>query len=157
MTDVTFRLADFASDADLAKVVALTDEYAQLEVAIGSALTPEVRDRLPAAMRAHPGLFAILAESESGDAIGLATCVLSWSSFRAAPLVNIHDLVVTASARNQGLGARLLEAVRIESVARGAAGVTLEVWPGNHAERLYVRSGYELSGHFYKRLNETPS
>lgn len=150
MPALRFRVADLSNEADVDSIVRLTDQYARMGQAQGKPLDAEVIARLPDAMRAHPGLVVILGEDEAGD-VGLATCVLSWSSFRAAPLLNIHDLVVDERARNRGIGQALLDAVQVEAERRGCAKVTLEVWPENPAERLYLRAGFEFSGKFYSK------
>lgn len=150
MASLRFRLADLSNDVDMASILRLTNQYAAMGQAQGKALDAEVVARLPEAMRAHPGLVVLIGETELGD-VALATCVLSWSSFRAAPLLNIHDLVVDERARNQGIGQAMLDAVHAEAERRGCAKVTLEVWPGNPAERLYERAGFQFSGKFYSK------
>jgi GNAT superfamily N-acetyltransferase len=75
-------------------------------------------------------------------AVGLANCFIGYSTFAAAPLVNIHDLAVLPGHRGTGIGKALLVAVEAEALKRGACKITLEVLSGNPARHLYAREGY---------------
>lgn len=153
---IEIRRADLASDADLAAVVSMTQVYASDPNALGRPLGPNPTARLPEAMRAHPGLIVFLAWDRS-DPVGVATCVLSFSSFRAAPVLNIHDLAVVPTHRGQGVGARLLDAVATAGKELGCCKVTLEVSPTNPARRLYEASGFRVTSHFMERDLEPDS
>jgi ribosomal protein S18 acetylase RimI-like enzyme len=77
------------------------------------------------------------------QAIGVAVCFTGFSTFRAAPLINIHDLAVLPNLRRRGVGARLIAAVEAEARRRGCCKVTLEVRDDNVAAmRLYRRAGF---------------
>lgn len=141
----TLRLLDPSDARDAAILVALTDGYARDPMGGGSGLSDTARQRLAEAFAAHPATFALVAEAE-GEAVGLALCVLGFSSFYAAPTVNLHDISVVPAARGFGVGRALLAAVEAEAVKRGACKVTLEVRPDNAVGRgLYESAGFELS------------
>jgi len=75
--------------------------------------------------------------------VGLAICFLGYSTFRALPLLNVHDLTVHRDYRGQGLGTKLLAAVEQEAIRLGCCKLTLEVHSENvNAQRLYERVGF---------------
>jgi ribosomal protein S18 acetylase RimI-like enzyme len=79
-----------------------------------------------------------------GDlAIGLAICLVGFSSFRAQPLLNIHDIAVRPAARGRGVGRRLLAAIEQDARELGCCKVTLEVRADNHrAKAAYENAGF---------------
>jgi len=139
---VTVRLADYGFEPDAAAVVALLDAYSRDPMGAGAPLDPAVRERLVPALNAVPGAFSLLA-FENEEAVGLANCFTGFSTFKARPLVNIHDLAVLPGRRGKGVGRALMQAVEDEARARGACKVTLEVLSGNETARaLYAACGY---------------
>jgi len=142
---VAIRELNKASPADQALLVRLIDAYARDPMGGGTGLSEHARTHLGAAFAAHPSTFALVAEQD-GEPLGIALCVLGFSSFAAAPTVNLHDLTVLPAARGLGLGRRLMDAVDEAARARGACKVTLEVRPDNQVGRnLYAAQGYQLS------------
>ncbi|UYV16399.1 GNAT family N-acetyltransferase [Porphyrobacter sp. ULC335] len=134
-------LADCADARDAADVVALLDGYARDPMGGGTPLSDAVKARLTGDLAANPHAFSLLARLDD-EAVGLANCFVGYSTFAAAPLVNIHDLAVLQSHRGAGIGRALLAAVEAEALKRGACKVTLEVLSGNPARHLYEACGY---------------
>jgi GNAT superfamily N-acetyltransferase len=58
---------------------------------------------------------------------------------------DIKKLLVHRSARNRGLGAKLMERAEAEAKARGRTLLVLDT-AGSEAERLYVRTGWQRVG-----------
>jgi len=140
--DVEIQEADLADPAHAEALRLLVDEYARLPIAQGAPLAPRVLRDLVPGLRKHPGTLAFLAWLE-GRAVGVAVCFLGFSTFSARPLINIHDLAVTADCRGLGVGRRLLEAVEAKARVLGCGKVTLEVREDNvAARRLYRRLGF---------------
>lgn len=136
------RLADLNSAADAAAVVELLDGYSRDEFGSSKPLPDDVRERLVPELR-RVGAFCVLAEVD-GRFVGLAICLMSFSSFRARPIVNIHDVVVDATVRGQGIGQALMQAVAAEATRRGCCKVTLEVRADNVvAQRVYAKAGFK--------------
>lgn len=138
---LTIALADHADPRDAADVVALLDAYARDPMGGGEPLSDAVKARLPGDQAANPQAFSLLARLD-GEAVGLANCFMGYSTFAAAPLVNIHDLAVLPETRGKGIGKALIAAIEAEALKRGACKVTLEVLSGNPARRLYAACGY---------------
>lgn len=137
------RLADYDDAADAIAVVAMLDEYARDPMGGGAPLPDDVRDRLVPGLKATPGAFSVLARAD-GVVVGLANCLMGFSTFAARPLVNIHDVVVTTAQRGRRVGRAMFAVIEAVARTRGAAKVTLEVLEGNAAARaLYASLGYD--------------
>lgn len=134
--------ANLGDPAHQRAVVALTDAYASDPMGSGAPLPAEVRGRLISGLRQHPTTRIFLAYVQ-GEAVGLATCFLGFSTFAARPLLNIHDLVVLPGHRGRGVGQSLLAAIERKAIALGCCKLTLEVTEQNHAaRRVYERAGF---------------
>lgn len=138
---LTIALADYADPRDAGHVVGLLDAYARDPMGGGVPLANAVKARLVGDLAANPRAFSLLARLD-GEAVGLANCFMGYSTFAAAPLVNIHDLAVLPAHRGRGIGKALLAAIEAEALQRGACKVTLEVLSGNPARHLYAACGY---------------
>lgn len=139
---LTVELADYANPRDAADIVALLDGYARDPMGGGAPLGDDVRAELVPGLANTPGAFSLIARLD-GEAVGLADCFTTFSTFVARPLINIHDLAVRPEYRGRGLGKALLNAVEAEARKRGACKITLEVLSGNErAKALYASRGY---------------
>ncbi len=137
------RIADLASATDLATTIELLDMYAREPMGASRSLPDSIRGRLAEDLPRMENLFVVLAEGDAGAPLGLAFCLMGYSTFYAKPLVNIHDLAVVPAARGRGVGRALLAAVAEEARARGCCKVTLEVRSDNdQAKKLYERFGF---------------
>ncbi len=127
----------------MAALLGLLDGYARDPMGGGEPLSAFALNNLPAALAGRPTLFSVLA-FDSTLPVGLINCVEGFSTFACQPLVNVHDVVVAASHRGQGIAEKML--VKVEAIARerGACKLTLEVLSGNHsAQKLYRRVGFD--------------
>jgi GNAT superfamily N-acetyltransferase len=141
-----FIIADLAKPAHQQDVLRLVNMYAQDEMGGGRALASDVEARLLDGLRTHPTTIILLAY-EDDHAVGIAVCFLGFSTFQAAPLLNVHDLAVAPEARGRGVGRRLLEAVRDEAIRRGCCKITLEVLVRNERARaVYDDFGFQGAG-----------
>jgi ribosomal protein S18 acetylase RimI-like enzyme len=79
-------------------------------------------------------------------AIGIAVCFVGFSTFRARPLLNVHDLAVLPQYRGKGAGRALLLAAEDHARRQGCCRLTLEVLESNSGARaLYRRFGFDDS------------
>lgn len=124
-------------------LLALLDEYAAGPTARGYGLEDSVRAQLPAVLAARPHYLGLLAFVDDEPA-GVVNCFEGVSTFRAQPLLNIHDIAVSPRFQRRGVGRALLAAVEAEARARGCCKITLEVLEGNDsAVKAYLRAGYQ--------------
>lgn len=135
-------IADLSLPRHADALVALLDEYAGHEMGGGTPLSAEVRAGLVPALRQRPNAHVVLAFVDDVPA-GLAICFEGFSTFACRPLLNIHDIVVSAGQRGHGLSRRLL--ARVETLAHelGCCKLTLEVLEGNRtAQAAYLAFGF---------------
>ena len=140
---MTVRRANFADPADAAAILRLIDAYARDPRGGGEALPQAVRERLVPGLAAHPTARVWLA-FEGSEAVGVCVGFIGFSTFRAQPLLNIHDLAVLPGQRGRGVGQALLAAAENHARAAGCCKLTLEVQEDNlPARRLYARCGFD--------------
>ena len=141
--EIQIRLADFSDSTDCDAFLYLLNYYANTPIGGGTSLPSEVMERIVGRWANHAGSFTLLAWDGRNPA-GMANCVTSFSTFRAQPRINIHDLVVHADYEGRGIGRSLIEAVINEAKQRHACQVSLEVRADNtRARGLYQRMGFE--------------
>lgn len=157
--------ADLANEKDAETYLFLLDQYARDPMGGGRSLGPEVRSRLVRDLARHPSALILLA-FVGQEAVGVATCFYAYSTFRARPLINVHDIAVLSTHRGQGVGRALLRAIEDEAHKQGCCKITLEVREDNpRAHGLYRSEGFG-SAEFgsdsvqylflEKRLDQTP-
>lgn len=140
---VSIRRIDLADPAHAQALVALLDEYAAGPTARGYGLDAGVRERLPAVLAACSWYVGWLAFVDGAPA-GIVNCFEGVSTFRAQPLLNIHDIAVSPRFQRRGIGSALLAAVETEARSRGCCKITLEVLEGNvSAVAAYRKAGFE--------------
>jgi ribosomal protein S18 acetylase RimI-like enzyme len=139
---MNIRPAILADPADAAAIVRLIDAYARDPRGGGQPLSPQVREQLVPGLAAHPTTCVWLAFD--GDvAVGVCVGFIGYSTFRARPLLNIHDLAVVSTHRGRGVGRSLLAAAEDMARGNGFGKLTLEVQDDNlPARRLYERFGF---------------
>jgi ribosomal protein S18 acetylase RimI-like enzyme len=149
---------DYRSPRDAQALCELLNMYAQDPMGGGEPIAPQALARLCKDLAAKPFAFSFIAwqsglqGDQASDAsvgsptdqpVGLINCFEAYSTFKAQPLINIHDIAVAPGARGQGVGQALLQAVEQEAQHRGACKITLEVLSGNAvALKSYERFGF---------------
>jgi len=108
----------------------------------GQPLSLDTRQQLAIELAKRPHAFSVLAFI-AGEPVGLVNCFEGFSTFVCRPLVNIHDVVVIASARGQGISQKMLAKVEEIARQRGCCKLTLEVLEGNEvAQGAYRKLGF---------------
>lgn len=139
----TIRRADLADPGDAAAVLALLDAYSRDPMGDGKPLDAAVRERLIPGLREHPTTRVWLALL-GDEPVGITTAFVGFSTFKAAPLINLHDVAVLPAARGRGVGRALLGAVEEHAREIGCCKLTLEVLQNNTtAKGLYESFGFE--------------
>ena len=140
--NLNIRPVDFSKTTDVDCYLELLDAYANDPMGIGQSLTAEKRCRLAADLASNPTAHCLLAE-HAGQAIGVTTCFLGYSTFQARPLLNIHDLAVLPGWRGRGVAGQLLAAITELAVDLNCCRVTLEVREDNpRALQAYQHAGF---------------
>ncbi len=138
-------LADLANSSHQRAIVDLLDMYCRDEFGDCKPLSEHARANLIPGLVKHGGARVFLAY-DGDQPLGVAICMLGFSSFRGKPLINIHDVAVSPAARGQGIGRKLLAAVEAEARQLGCCKVTLEVRSDNgRAMGLYRSVGFRPS------------
>lgn len=136
------HLANLSDPRDASDVVELLDAYARDLMGGGEPLTDSVKERLPRDLAAFPTALVLLARVEGAPA-GVAVSFLGYSTFAAAPLLNLHDFVVAPAFRGRGVARALLERLADEARSRDCCKITLEVLENNHRARgIYAQAGF---------------
>jgi GNAT superfamily N-acetyltransferase len=150
MKPLTFhtRPVDLGRPSDQQALLDLLQMYALDPMGGGAGLAPVASQRLVTRLQATPHYRGWLAwASDEDDAppqpVGLLNAFVGFSTFAAAPLLNVHDIAVVPHARGAGIGRALLRAAEAHALALGCCKLTLEVLEGNlAAQALYADEGY---------------
>ena len=127
-------------------LVALLDQYASGPEGGATPLPAPVRESLPALLAATPHYRGWLAYLDD-EPVGLMNCFAGVSTFRARPLLNIHDITVDPRYHRRGVGTALLAALDEVARAEGYCKITLEVLEGNSgAVAAYRKAGFAPYG-----------
>ena len=123
--------------------VGLLDMYARDPMGGGQGLSDSVKSRLPVDLPDWPGAVNLLAWQDD-VAVGVLNAFMGYSTFKAQPLMNIHDIAVLPDHRGKGVGRALLSELQIIAKARDCCKLTLEVLSGNIAAvQTYQKFGFE--------------
>ena len=121
----------------------LLDHYARDPMGGGEGLSAYAKAHLVEQLKTLPtfhGALAFLGEKP----VGLINCFVGFSTFAAKPLLNIHDVVVHADVRGQGIAQALLQWAETQARQLGCCKLTLEILSNNiPAMRSYERAGFE--------------
>jgi GNAT superfamily N-acetyltransferase len=157
---ITIIRANLINPDQSAALMRLMDEYASGATGGGEPLNAYTRAHLAATLRTRPGAHTLLAverDDTNGEIyVGLLNAFEGFSTFACQPLLNIHDVIVTAAWRGKGIGKQLMQAA--EELARelGCCKLTLEVLEGNSKAQAAYQSlgyaGYELDPSMGKAL-----
>lgn len=140
---VTITRTRLESPAHREALLGLLDEYASGPTGRGYPLDAQARRALPGVLAARPHFLGWLA-FVGAEPAGLINCFEGVSTFRAQPLLNIHDIAVSPRFQRRGIARALLAAAQAEAEARGCCKLTLEVLEGNTgALRAYQQAGFQ--------------
>ncbi len=133
---------DLENTAISADWLELLDHYARDPMGGGAGLSEYARSHLVDALKSQPTFHGALAFN-GDEPVGLINCFAGFSTFAARPLLNIHDIVVHAGARGQGIARALLDWAEQRARALGCCKLTLEVLSNNtRALAAYERAGF---------------
>lgn len=122
-------------------VLQITNRYAKDPMGDGRPLSDSVKEDVIEELKKFKLYTGFLAFVE-GEAAGLANCFYGFSTFKAARLINIHDLAVQPKYRSMGVGQALIDSIVKKAREKNCCKVTLEVREDNRARNLYEREGF---------------
>ena len=133
---------DFQDGRHTAGLIRILSTYSEEDGGGGQEISDKVQRELPKLLDGVPGRQVLLAVDDENP-VGVAVCFMGFSTFKAKPVLNLHDLAVLPEYRGQGVGSRLLQAVDERARELGCCKTTLEVIESNEsARRLYERMGF---------------
>ncbi|PHY07697.1 MAG: GNAT family N-acetyltransferase [Alcaligenaceae bacterium] len=143
------KKVDYLDPTDRLALLSMLDMYARDPMGGGEPLADEVKVRLCDDLAQVPGAISWLAWRDQ-QPVGLLNAMPGYSTFKARPLMNVHDIAVDPDQRGKGIGQALLKALAEHAQQLGCCKLTLEVLSGNSiAQQSYARFGFEqyaLSG-----------
>jgi ribosomal protein S18 acetylase RimI-like enzyme len=135
-------IADYADEFHATAIVNLMNAYAMDRMGGAEALPETVKQTLVSEMAKVPNAFTVLSLA-NGKPVGLINCFMGFSTFKAKPLINIHDIVVVSDYRGLQLSQLMLDKVEEIARTRNCCKLTLEVLIGNRlAQSAYLKFGF---------------
>ncbi|MCL6523317.1 MAG: GNAT family N-acetyltransferase [Thermoflavifilum sp.] len=133
-----------ATRADCPHMYALVKELATYERA-PQEVTQSLDEFTESGFGDYPVWWAFVAETESGQLVGMALYYIRFSTWKGKRLY-LEDIVVTQSMRGKGIGTKLFEQCIAEAKEKGFSGMTWQVLDWNKpAIRFYEKYGAQMS------------
>ena len=124
-------------------VIDLLNHYMLDEMGIGEAMPQGLDTTILEGLKKHQAYLGFLVEVDNRFA-ALANCNLNFSTWKAKPLINIHDLIVSPDFRKMGVGLFLLKGIENYAKEKGYCRINLEVRQDNYkAQNLYKKAGFK--------------
>jgi len=141
--DFSIILIDLEKREHQLGVLALLNEYMCDPMGNNSPLDPQKGGQIIKGLRQHPTYTGFFIEQE-GELAGLANCFINFSTFKALPLLNIHDFIISPKFRRKQLGTKLLTGIEEYARLHNYCRINLEVREDNlKARNLYRKMGFQ--------------
>lgn len=136
-------IADLHNDAHASDFMQVLSSYAEDPMGGGGPLSDHTQSNLVEALKQQASNFIVLCYVD-GEIAGISNCFYGFSSFKAKPLINIHDFAILPAFRGKGLSKHLLDKVETIATENDCCKITLEVLENNHrAKKVYLAFGFE--------------
>jgi len=136
-------LADLTNENHATDFMTVLSAYAEDPMGGGGPLSDYTVQHLIPALREVSNHLLVLCYVDQ-EIAGICNCFVGFSSFKAKPLINIHDFAILPRYRGQGLSKNMLDKIESIAVEKGCCKLTLEVLENNDkAKRVYERFGFE--------------
>jgi ribosomal protein S18 acetylase RimI-like enzyme len=124
------------------QVIKLLNDYMNDPMGNNRPMEKELAPKIITGLKLHSGFlgFFVLAGDQFA---GLANCNVTFSTFQAKPLINIHDFIIAPEFRKVGAGGFLIQGILDYAVGNGFCRVNLEVREDNYpAKSLYKKMDF---------------
>lgn len=154
MDHIVVKLGDISDERDAQAMLTMLAEYMKDPMGGERILSPELSRKNLEGLRKQCNYLFFLA-LYNGELAGVANCFINYSTFKAKPLINIHDFSVDPRFRRKGIGEAMLDKITDYCRKNDFCKITLEVrYDNNGAQRLYQRYGFsegETPYHFWEK------
>ena len=145
---------DLQNPKHCGQIIKLLNDYMLDPMGNNAPMDEGLAPKIISGLQSYSGYFGFFVLA--GDQFaGLANCNQNFSTFKAKPILNIHDFIVAPECRNIGAGHFLLRGVLNYASQNGYCRVNLEVREDNHtAKSLYKKMGFsecEPKMHFWEK------
>lgn len=128
---------------DMERLVSLMEELAE-SARTGVSFSVERFEQIYGAMRERPDTYLNLVATAGGEVVGFVSVVYYRSFFHRVGTALINELIVERTRRGEGIGARLVAAVREEALRRGMDEIEVGTENRNRAaRRFYHEQGFD--------------
>ena len=143
MTEKKFVQVDLENDKHCSQLLKLMDDYMNDEMGMGEPMPEKLGPKIIEGLKKHSAYIGFFVQID-GNYAALANCNLNFSTWKAMPLLNIHDIIVSADFRKQGVGQFLLDKIAAYASEKGFCRINLEVRQDNlKAQNLYKKVGFD--------------
>lgn len=134
---------DYDNTDQAGDLISMLNHYALTTEGGGAPLSEYVHRHLIDGLKSLPDSISILGYIHE-EPVALLNAFKGFSSFKAKPLYNVHDLAVKESARGLGIAGRLLDELANIAKKQGCCKLTLEVLSNNTpALSCYQKNGFQ--------------
>lgn len=141
--EISFVLCDYANEYHCQRFAGLINHYITDLMGGGKPLSMRDQLYLIDGMANHPASFVLFAQIGE-EIVGLVTCFINFSTFKARPYLNVHDVIVEKRYRRLGIGRKLVARCIEIATERKYCKATLEVrYDNSNAQKLYRSLGFD--------------
>lgn len=134
--------ADYHNERHKTDLLELLNEYACDPMGGGQPLSEKVKQKLVPQLATTNTAITLLCY-DNDRAIGLINAFEGFSTFAAAPLINLHDVFIKKAYRGQGALQLLYETLEKIAIEKQCCKLTLEVLSNNEqAQAAYKKLGF---------------
>jgi len=142
MDHIVVKQGDINDERDAQAMLTMLAEYMNDPMGGERTLNPELAQKNIEGLQKQSNYVFFLAYL-NGELAGLANCFVNFSTFKAKPLINIHDFSVDPRFRRKGIGEAMLDKITDYCRENDFCKITLEVrYDNDGAQRLYRRKGF---------------
>jgi ribosomal protein S18 acetylase RimI-like enzyme len=142
MDHIVVKLGDINNDSDAQAMLSMLAAYMNDPMGGERILNPELARQNIEGLRKQCNYLFFIAWCND-ELAGVANCFVGFSTFKAKPLINIHDFSVDPRFRRKGIGEAMLKAIADFCRKNDFCKISLEVRYDNAgAQRLYQRFGF---------------